>query len=238
MKNKLIEKKALDFRQTNGLNGRESIHLESLLQSLGVVTLFKPMSSDFSGMAIKVSQEADINRFMLVNSNQTLGRQNFTICHELYHLFIQENFSFATCNTGTFLMKDKEEYNADIFAAYLLMPHDGIINLVGWDEIDVKDGISIETILKIEQYFSCSRSALVFRLQEMGMITKDYANELKANPRKDATMYGFDTKLYEKGNENRYLGDYGLVAKELYDSEKISESHYYELMLDLGVKFE
>ncbi len=238
MKNKFLEKKALDFRQKHGLNGRESIHLESLLQNLGVVTLFKPMSANFSGMAIKVSTAEEINRFMLVNSNHTLGRQHFTICHELYHLFIQDNFSFATCNTGIFNGKDKEEYNADIFAAYLLMPHDGIISQVGWDEIDVKDGISMETVLKIEQYFLCSRTALVFRLHEMGMISKEYAEKLKANPKNDAIRYGFDTKLYEKGNENRYLGDYGLVAKELYDVEKISESHYYELMSDLGVKFE
>lgn len=238
MKNRLIEKKANDFRQLHGYSSRESVHLSSFVQILGVVTLFKPLSDNMSGMAIKITKGDEIDRFMLINSNQTLGRQHFTICHELYHLFIQENFTFKACTTESFEAKDKEEYNADAFAAYFLMPHDGIINQIPWDETESKDSISLETILKLEQYFSCSRTALLFRLIDMDMISKGYAEQFKIHPKKDAISYGVDTKLYEKGNEDRYLGDYGILAKELYDAEMISESHYYELMLDLGVKFE
>lgn len=237
MKNKLIEKKALDFRQKHGFNGWESINLSSFLQKLEVVTLFKPLSERMAGMAIKVTKSEDTHRFMLINSNQTLGRQHFTICHELYHLFIQENFSFRSCQTGNFNFKDKEEFNADTFSAYFLMPHDGIINQIPWDETGEKDAVSLETILKLEQFFSCSRTALLFRLQEMDIISKGYAEKLKISPKKDAIKFGFDTQLYNKGNEDRYLGDYGILARELYDAEMISESHYYELMLDLGVNF-
>lgn len=238
MKNRLIEKKANNFRQLYGYSSRESIHLSSFIQLLGVVTLFKPLSNNMSGMAIKVTKGEEIDRFMLINSNQTLGRQHFTICHELYHLFVQENFTFKTCMTESFEVKDKEEYNADMFAAYFLMPYDGIINQIPWDETERKNAISLETILKLEQYFSCSRTALLFRLMDMDMISREYAEKFRIHPKKDAISYGVDTKLYEKGNEDRYLGDYGILAKDLYDAEIISESHYYELMLDLGVKFE
>lgn len=238
MENRLIAKKANDFRQLHGYSSRESIHLRSLIQLLDVVTLFKPLSDNMSGMAIKVTKGEEIHRFMLINSNQTLGRQHFTICHELYHLFIQENFTSQMCQTGKFETKDKEEYNADMFAAYLLMPHDGIINQIPWDETESKDVISLETILKLEQYFSCSRTALLFRLMDMNVISNVHAEKFRESPKKDAVAYGIDTKLYEKGNEDRYLGDYGILAKELYDAEMISESHYYELMLDLGVNFE
>jgi hypothetical protein len=31
------------------------------------------------------------------------------------------------------------------------------------------------------------------------------------------------------------IGDYGIVAKELFDKEKISQSHYYSLLADLGI---
>jgi Zn-dependent peptidase ImmA (M78 family) len=191
-----------------------------------------------SGMAIKVTNGEDIHRFLLINSNQTLGRQHFTICHELYHLFIQENFTFKACLTESFEKKDKEEYNADTFAAYFLMPHDGIINQIPWEETEKKDSVSLETILKLEQYFSCSRTALLFRLIDMDIISKIYAEKFKGSPKRDAIDYGVDIKLYEKGSEDRYLGDYGILAKELYDAEMISESHYYELMLDFGVKLE
>lgn len=240
MKNIILEKKALEFRKSQGFNGRESIHLSSFLQSLDVVTLFKPMSGHMSGMAVKVK---NINkgdyRFMMINSNHTLGRQHFTICHELYHLFIQENFTSQTCQTAIFNRKDLEEYNADIFATYFLLPYDGILNQIDdLDELERKDSISLATVLKLEQYFSCSRAAIVFRLKDLGFISENYAEQLKQKPRQSALNYGFDTKLYEKGNENRYLGDYGVLAKELYDKEIVSQSHYYELMSDLGVNFE
>ena len=239
MKNIIIEKKALEFRKKQGFNGRESIHLSSFLSNLGVVTLFKPLSTNMSGMAIKVQGEnQEIFRFMLVNSNHTLGRQHFTICHELYHLFVQENFTSQTCQTATFNKKDDEEYNADVFAAYFLLPYDGILNQIdNLDELESKDSISLATVLKLEQYFSCSRTAIVFRLKDLGLISENYADKLRQKPRQSALGYGFDTKLYEKGNENRYLGDYGVLAKELYDGEILSESHYFELMSDLGVKF-
>ena len=31
-------------------------------------------------------------KFMLINANHSIGKQNFSIAHELYHLFVQENF--------------------------------------------------------------------------------------------------------------------------------------------------
>lgn len=236
-KSRIIEKKALDFRQSCGLNSRECISLESLLEELNVVTLFKPLSEGLSGMAIKVnSGNQETFRFILVNCNHTLGRQNFTICHELYHLFVQENFQFQTCLTAVFDKKDREEYNADLFASYLLMPYDGILSKIDdWAALETKDSINISTVLELEQYFLCSRAAIIFRLKEMGLISEDYAEKLKQNPKKSAIEYGFDIKLYEPGNSNRHLGDYGILAKSLFNQEIISESHYYELMFDLGV---
>ncbi len=55
---------------------------------------------------------------MLINTTQSLGKQHFTIGHGLYHLFIQENFSSQTCQTGMFNKKEVEEYRADWFAAF------------------------------------------------------------------------------------------------------------------------
>jgi Zn-dependent peptidase ImmA (M78 family) len=90
-----IEKKAFAFRQQNGLSSAEPIRLKSLLLKNNVLTLFKPLSDSFSGMAVKID---DHNRFMMVNCEQSLGKQHFTIGHELYHLFIQENFKSQKCS--------------------------------------------------------------------------------------------------------------------------------------------
>ena len=226
-----LEKRASEFRQKHGLNDREPIRLKSLLQNLNVQTLFKPLSEQFCGMAIKAEQ----NRFMLISSNQSLGRQHFTICHELYHLFIQENFTYQVCVPGQFDKKQPEEYNADWFAAYLLIPRDGVLSQINnWDELDLNQ-IQLSTILHIEQYFSCSRQALLRRLEDMELIDRTYGEPFKQDVKRSAILSGFTTELYEPGNEGKHIGDYGTKVKALYDADKISESHYFALMNDIGI---
>ena len=52
----ILEKKANDFRNRNGLGSNDSIRLKSLLNKLDVLTVFKPLSAAFSGMALKVDR--------------------------------------------------------------------------------------------------------------------------------------------------------------------------------------
>lgn len=238
---KSLEKKASEFRQSNGLSDRDCIRLKSLLHKLKVLTIFKPLDDNLSGMAIKVKASPEtVHRFILVNSNQSLGRQHFTICHELYHLYIQDDFTFQYCNPGRFDKKDRdiEEYKADLFAAYFLIPRDGVYMLIENDAEMELNKISLQTLFRIEQYFSCSRTALLYRLEEMELTDRSFTEQHKTNVKKSAVAYGYSTELYESGNHNQFVGDYGSLAKELYDKEKISESHYHSLLLDLGVNLD
>jgi hypothetical protein len=34
------------------------------------------------------------------------------------------------------------------------------------------------------------------------------------------------------------IGDYGTICKKLFEEEKISESHYYNLMNDIGINID
>ena len=93
----VIEKQVSEFRSDNGLSLSEPIALKSLLLKLNILTIFRPLSENFSGMCLK---DKSGHRFMLVNSNQSQGRQYFTIAHELYHLYIEENPTPHKCNPG------------------------------------------------------------------------------------------------------------------------------------------
>ena len=53
--------------------------------------------------------------------------------------------------------------------------------------------------------------------------------------KKTAREYGYDTSLYEPGNENLVIGDFGEKARRLFDMEKISEGHYMELLHKIGI---
>ena len=79
-----ISEKASTFRISNGYGPTDSIQLTSLLLKKNIITLFKPLAEKFGGMAIKAGENLN---FILVNQNHNLGKQHFTIGHEIYHLF-------------------------------------------------------------------------------------------------------------------------------------------------------
>jgi Zn-dependent peptidase ImmA (M78 family) len=229
MNNYYLQKEASDFRIKNGIGAAEPIRLKSWLPKLGVLAMFEPMSDNFSGMAIKTAK----HKFMIVNSNHRVSKQHFTIAHELYHLFIQKDFTSEFSNAGKFNKKDKVEYEADWFAAYLLMPEEGLLSLIPKEELN-KNKIALSTIVKIEQYFACSRLALLFRLDGMGLIDFSKYQEFTKGVQHSAELLGYDPSLYEKGNGGLIIGDYGSKAKKLFDQEIISESDFISLMNDIG----
>jgi Zn-dependent peptidase ImmA (M78 family) len=235
MSDLLLEKEATIFRTSQGLDNKDPIRLKSLLQKANVISLFTPLSTNFSGMALKAyTKDSKEVRFILINSNQSLGKQHFTICHELYHLFIQKDFTSQVCSTGLYKKDDINEYNADVFASYLLLPTEGLLENIPNDEI-TKRKISLKTILFIENFYSCSRRALLYRLKILKLINGEEYDIFTKNIIKGALENGYGTELYEKGNQKVVIGDYGTLARSFFDKEKISETHYYSLLTDLGV---
>ena len=49
----LVESQVSKFRQMTGLSDSEAVNLKSLLLKLNVLTLYRPLSKDFSGMSLK-----------------------------------------------------------------------------------------------------------------------------------------------------------------------------------------
>lgn len=227
---KILEVRANKFRRLYGISDDAPIDFEKLLSTLDVLTVYRPLNGDFSGMALRTKN----SNFMLVNTRNSVGRQHFTIGHELYHLFVQEVFSFQMCKVGKFDKKDREEYNADVFSSYLLMPEAGIIKQIPEAELAWGGEISLATIIKLEQYFGVSRSAILIRLDKIGLLRSDYSKYNK-DVKKSAIEHGYSVKLYEATNDSSVIGNYGIKAKELFDKEKISESHYLSLMFDIGI---
>ncbi|OUJ68986.1 ImmA/IrrE family metallo-endopeptidase [Hymenobacter crusticola] len=228
----VIEAKASRFRAAHQLGQTRSIDFEVLLRRLNVLTVFRPLDSAFSGMALKSGE----NRFILVNSDHSKGKQNFTIAHELYHLFIQERFESQVCNTGRFNQQtDAEERNADWFAAYLLMPYDSILARIPEEEYEPHPHLSLPTIVKLEQYLQCSRAALLVRLKAMKLITVTEEEEFKQQVAESAQRLGYSADLYRATPNRTPIGDYAELAYRLYDRELISETNYAGLLLDLGL---
>jgi len=225
----LIERQVTEFRQKVGLSDTQAVNLKSLLLKLNVLTIYRPLSNTFSGMSLK---SPGGKMFMLVNSNQSRGRQHFTIAHELYHLFIEENPVPHNCETEG--NKSESEQCADAFALIFLMPYNAILQMIPSEEL--KGKITLATVIRMEHYFSVSRQAVVNRLCDTKFIDRKERDLLLSFPVvRTALEYGYDLALYQPGNENLVIGNFGEKARKLYDDEKISEGHYHELLSKIGI---
>lgn len=225
----LIDRQVSEFRQSVGLSDAQAVNLKSLLLKLNILTIYRPLSNDFSGMSLK---SPNGERFMLINSNQPKGRQHFTIAHELYHLYIEESPTPHNCGMGR--GKSESEQCADAFALMFLMPYNAILQMIPAEEL--KGMVSLATVIRMEHYFSVSRQAILNRLCDTRFITRKERNALQVYPAmKSAREYGYDTSLYLPGNENLVIGNFGEKARKLYDQGKISEGHYRELLNKIGV---
>ena len=225
----LVESQVSKFRQMTGLSDSEAVNLKSLLLKLNVLTLYRPFLKGFLGNKPKRWGR----RFMLVNSNHPKCRQHFTIAHELYHLYIDPNPMPHNCMVEG--KKSDVEQCADAFALMFLMPADGVRQMIPDNEL-MAGRVSLASVLRIGHYFSVSFSAVLNRLYDLKLIDRVERDAFKEYPvKRTAREYGYDTALYEPGNENLVIGDFGEKARKLFDAEKISEGHYMELLHKIGI---
>ncbi|MBD5296230.1 MAG: ImmA/IrrE family metallo-endopeptidase, partial [Bacteroides sp.] len=131
--------------------------------------------------------------------------------------------------------KNESEQCADAFALMFLMPADAVRQMIPEDEL--KQGkVSLATVLKLGQYFGASHAAVLNRLSDLNLIRRNEREQLFGISVKRACReHGYDTSLYESGNEGRVIGDFGEKARKLFEADKISEGHYLELLHKIGI---
>lgn len=220
---------ALKMRASLRLSESEPVNLKTVLRLQGIIALYRPLSDTLYGLSMKSSDGKC--RFILINSNTTRGRQHFTVAHELYHLYYDENPHPHFCREG---MLDESERSANAFARAFLMPKAALVQLMSPSDLAAKN-VDLSTLFSMEALFGVSHSALLVRLKELKFISKEcYDRSLNIRVSAEAHLRGYDTELYKPGNEGLVIGDFGAKARELYDREIISEGHYVELLNMIG----
>jgi len=103
---------AIDTRLKLGLQSTEHLDVYRAVSSLGITCVKRPLESSISGATLKT----DKVKVILINSSKTLGHQNFTIAHEIYHCLYDENLVSKACKTEAFNRATDSEKIADLFA--------------------------------------------------------------------------------------------------------------------------
>lgn len=142
------------------------VDLQNLVTSLGgEITTLTEESSVFGSV-----KRIDNNRFIIsVSPNQNEHRKRFTVAHELGHLFLHMGFpEEKTENVEMYRIgASEQEYQANEFAACLLMPEKEFIEVV----MSNTDNSSAEVnINAVAQYFNVSETSAINRGRWLGII--------------------------------------------------------------------
>ena len=229
----LLMAQAALLRNKLGEDSNSPVDIFALAQNIeGLTIVFYPLGENLSGMCIKGTGNTSV---VAVNSAMTLGRQRFSLAHEFYHLYFDENMVSVCAKT---LNSGKEtEQSADMFASYFLMPEAALIMTAEKLVRNHKDGqLTLDDAIRIEQYFAVSHQATVYRLMHTPYISKEAGNEaLNTSVRVRAGLLGYSTDLYRPSPENRQYMTYGNYVKrteQLLSAGLISNGKYEELLLD------
>ena len=114
-------KKALHARLESGIQKWESLCVFDLANSLGVDIWFKALSSAEGFYSYDPERPV-----IIISSLRPYGRQAFTCAHELGHHLFNHGTKLDEITIGQSSFYNEEEFLADQFAAYLLMPKTAI----------------------------------------------------------------------------------------------------------------
>ncbi len=224
--------KAEKLRRQLGEDQNSPLDIFALAQEIEKLTIvFYPMGTSLSGMCIKGTEGKCT---IALNSTMTLGRQHFSLAHEFYHLFYDDNM-LCVCSTEIGKGNDTERM-ADCFASYFLMPCAEFAQRV--EGLMEKHGgkLDITDIIRIEQYFGVSHQAAVYQLNNCGYIDKEELEVLlHTSVKRKAEAMGFTTDLYSPLEENKQYRTYGHYIQQvekLREMHIISDGKYEELLLD------
>lgn len=218
---------AMQFRKSVGEDESSPMDIFRIALKVDDLTIVHyPLGENISGICIK-SPKSNV---IAINSKNTLGRQNFTLAHELYHLYFDEtNTSICTITPSTPL-----ERAADQFASYLLLPPAAIKQ--EYDNYVRKHGkFTVDGVIYLEQLYGVSRQAMLICLQDIKVLSSADADKMKSGVIAKASALGYDIALYRPlPDEKQYMthGAYIKNVNTLLEKEKISDGKYEELLMN------
>lgn len=221
---------AEDLRREWGIDNYSPIDIFSIvIEKLPNLTLILfPLGEKISGCCSKVNED----QVILINSEHSKGRQNFTLAHELYHLLYEDNEEWLICSGNE--NENSSEEEANNFASSLLMPDIALNDYIRKNNIH---RWNLDNIIHCEQFFQISHTAMLYRLRFIKeLITYDDYISYKNNVKIEAMKLGFSTELYDPSIESKKyfsFGNYIRLTEKAFENNKISIGKKNELLLDV-----
>lgn len=150
------------FIQENNITYPISNPLQ-MLADLGYYVIKAEAPQNLSGFYMK----KDKFPFIFVNSGHSLGRQNFSLWHEVYHHYMNHENGISDFNS-----KSIEEREAEIFAGCLMLPDTEV------QKLSVRP-IDAEFLASVSDSYQMSFNAVAVRFMQEQHISYEEFQELR-----------------------------------------------------------
>lgn len=224
-----ISTKAQELRERLGEDANSPVDIFSLTNQIEELTLvLYPMGDRISGMCVR---DHEIH-LIAVNSSMSYGRQRFTLAHELYHLYYDDESGFNVCSKILDPNSENEKC-ANQFASYFLAPYKSLKDLI---KKAAGDGpLLIQHVIALEQYYGMSHLAMFWRLVSEGVLSADKLDDYTRSIISMAKSLGYDDKLYRPAPaelQRRTYGYYLKQVEQLRQKDLVSFGKIDELLID------
>ncbi|KAF0125869.1 MAG: hypothetical protein FD189_1290 [Elusimicrobia bacterium] len=247
-------------RQRLMLGGRPVRDIAGLLEIQGIRILDIAMDTDISGIFM-CDEETGMS--ILANPRHHAFRHAFTLAHEYCHLLVDRDRALLVSSGGA--GKDLVEVRANAFAAAFLLPKAGVVEFFesigktggtrtylaiggvkGAHEAEQRRtatsiSIRLHDVVHLQHHYGVSWDATVYRLQNLGVISKDECRELLSKSEEAKALRRLikvdapDSETEKKSGSRDFNMRFFCLAVDAFCQELVSRSRLKELLAMIGV---
>lgn len=214
-----------EFVNINVENGIEII--KALRSKDNILVLEFPNKIGISGITqIKKDRNKDYI-CIYVNTNDPIGRRNFSFLHEIYHVFYEK--SNRGYSLKRYFKTDEIEKRAEIFASNILIPRDKLLIELKRHGCKKGKAITMDKIFKLQIKFKASFQAIACSIESLNKDSRYNERYQKYIPNIEVNIRRYYQKwddLEEKtlfDNKNNNLNS---IKPEYIFPEKFKEDIY------------
>jgi len=173
-----IEQRAQQVRQEYNIQTYGVKDIFSLIEQSGTHLIRYPFGKD---KLLGFSAIFEGKKVIVSNSSEILSREIFTIAHELGHIIYDFEDKFDSVKVDIEINENSEEISearAFHFANCLLMPEEQVRKYIKFELKKNPPEIEELDVVRMQQEFQVSFSAIAVRLSELGLIDPSQKNML------------------------------------------------------------
>ena len=163
-----VKEKVSFFREKYNIEEKPITNINSLAFAKEFFIIKFPFNGEISGAYLVKKGRNKIYKCIYINTNEPIGRINYSFFHEVYHAFFEK----SNTNTSEYNQKDDPiEKKANKFASNILIPRSYLSEKL--KEISMeKDNwiIKMEDIFELQRIFNVSFQALIYAISELSDI--------------------------------------------------------------------